>query len=157
MTTWSWRAPRWPEWSPPMPEEAPAPPQPAGEATGDPGARGLRRLVGFGRYLRGRGLPVGTGRVLTFCRAAGVIDPLEPDALRWAARASLVSRPEDIPVLDAAFDRYFGAGVDDVPEGHRSGGDGRRPAPSEPEPDVDGTPVPVAASWRSAGPKEDLE
>src|SRR4029450_13288734 len=34
---------------------------------------GLQRLVGFGRLLRQRGLPVGTGRILTFCRAVAAL------------------------------------------------------------------------------------
>ena len=33
----------------------------------------LERLVGFGRQLRARGLPVGTGRVLVFCRAVAAL------------------------------------------------------------------------------------
>jgi hypothetical protein len=37
----------------------------------DPGA--LERLIGFGRDLRHRGLAVGTGRIVTFCRAAGAL------------------------------------------------------------------------------------
>jgi uncharacterized protein len=67
------------------------------------------RLVGFGRYLRDAGLPVGTGRILTFCRAAAALDPLDREDLRWAARSTLISRPDDIDPLDRAFDRYFGA------------------------------------------------
>src|SRR5687767_1942670 len=45
----------------------------------------LQRLIGFGRYLRFAGLPVGTGRILTFCRAATVLDPLDRTDLRLAA------------------------------------------------------------------------
>lgn len=74
----------------------------------------LERLVGFGRELRASGLTVGTGRVLSFCRAAAVLDPSDRADLHAAARATLVSRPEDFDVLDAAFDRYFG--VPDVEE-----------------------------------------
>src|SRR5207245_1050049 len=55
----------------------------------------LVRLVGFGRSLRRRGLAVGTGRILTFCRAASLLDPADSEALRLAARATLVSRRED--------------------------------------------------------------
>jgi uncharacterized protein with von Willebrand factor type A (vWA) domain len=66
------------------------------------------RLVGFGRSLRDAGLPVGTGRILTFCRAAAALDPLDREDLRWAARSTLISRPDDIDPLDRAFDRYFG-------------------------------------------------
>jgi len=74
----------------------------------DPAATApLGRLVGFGRYLRATGLPVGTGRILSFCRSAAVLDPLDRGDLRLAARATLVSRHEDFEALDLAFDRYF--------------------------------------------------
>ncbi|TMK86538.1 MAG: hypothetical protein E6G44_03120, partial [Actinobacteria bacterium] len=76
-----------------------------------PGSAALERLVGFGRYLRSRGLPVGTGRVTAFCRAAVVLDPFDATDLRWAARATLVSRHEDFAALDEAFDAYFGSGA----------------------------------------------
>jgi uncharacterized protein len=68
---------------------------------------GLTRLVGFGRYLRASGLAVGTGRVLSFCRAAALLDPTHRADLKLAARATLVSRPEDFDLLDEAFDAYF--------------------------------------------------
>src|SRR5207302_9352097 len=44
---------------------------------------------------------------LSFVRAAALLDPFDPVELRMAARASLVSRPEDFPALDALYDRYF--------------------------------------------------
>jgi uncharacterized protein with von Willebrand factor type A (vWA) domain len=53
----------------------------------------LERLIGFGRALRGRGLPVGTGRIVTFCRSAGALGLRDRDDLYWAGRASLISRP----------------------------------------------------------------
>jgi uncharacterized protein with von Willebrand factor type A (vWA) domain len=70
----------------------------------------LERLIGFGRYLRAGGLPVGTGRILSFCRAAAALDPLDRTDLHLAARTTLVSRHEDFAQLDDAFDRYFGSG-----------------------------------------------
>lgn len=76
----------------------------------------LDRLVGFGRYLRDRGLPVGTGRILTFCRAAAALGPLDREDLRLAARATLVSRHDDLERLDREFDRYFGTGPIPAPE-----------------------------------------
>jgi uncharacterized protein with von Willebrand factor type A (vWA) domain len=93
----------------------------------------IERLVGFGHYLRSQGLNVGTGRILSFCRASSVLDVLDPRDLRFAARATLVSRQEDLGPLDEAFDRYFGAGglekVDEVPEPARDeAGPERRPA-----------------------------
>jgi uncharacterized protein len=110
----------------------------------------LERLVGFGRYLRASGLDVGTGRVLSFCRAAALLDPSDRNDLRLAARATLVSRPEDLHLLDGAFDRYFGGlplvqrGVTEPitaprPEPHPAGGER--------------LPFPAATSW-SAGEEE---
>jgi uncharacterized protein len=71
---------------------------------GDPG---LRRLVGFGRLLRRRGLPVGTGRILTFCRAVAALDRLDRTGVYWAGRVSMVARKEDLAAYDAAFAEWF--------------------------------------------------
>ena len=64
-------------------------------------------LVGFGRALRAQGLNVGTGRILSFCRAAAALEPLTRDTLYWAGRATLVSRPEDFDEYDRAFNAFF--------------------------------------------------
>jgi uncharacterized protein with von Willebrand factor type A (vWA) domain len=61
-------------------------------------------LVGFGRALREEGLTVGTGRIAGFCRAAAL---LAPDDLYWAGRATLVARPQDVPVYDRTFATFF--------------------------------------------------
>jgi len=80
-------------------------------AANAPEANALERLIGFGRALRLRGLPVGTGRIVTFCRAAGALGLRNRDDLYWAGRASLISRPEDAEIFDAAFDDWFGTGI----------------------------------------------
>src|SRR5438093_10023299 len=72
------------------------------------GTGSLEPLVGFGRMLRQQGLPVGTGRIVTFCRAAAALRPLDRDRLYWAGRASLVGRPEDFDAYDDVFERWFG-------------------------------------------------
>ena len=87
-------------------------------------------LVRFGHALRREGVPVGPARIRTFCEAAAA---LAPDDLYWAGRASLVWRPEQIPVYDETFRRYFGA----APPG----------APEVPEP----SPAPPAAGPAGAG------
>jgi uncharacterized protein len=118
----------------------------------------LHRLVGFGRYLRAAGLPVGTGRVLAFYRAATALDPFDREDLRLAARATLVSRHDDLPVVDALFHRYFEDGADAPDETLVRGA---APPTAEPRPSVatgeepDG--VVVAASWRGADADEELE
>ena len=68
---------------------------------------GLERLVGFGRLLRRRGLPVGTGRILTFCRAVAALNRLDRTSVYWAGRVSMVARREDLAAYDAAFAEWF--------------------------------------------------
>ena len=70
----------------------------------------LGRLVAFGRAAREAGLPVGTGRISTFVRAASLLDVSDRTDLRLAARATLVSRPQEFELLDALFDRHFDTG-----------------------------------------------
>jgi uncharacterized protein len=72
---------------------------------------GLGALTAFGRALRSEGLPVGTGRIASFCRAAAL---LSPGDLYWAGRATLIGRREQIPVYDRVFRAFFGAA--DAPE-----------------------------------------
>jgi uncharacterized protein with von Willebrand factor type A (vWA) domain len=76
-------------------------------------------LVRFGHALRSEGVPVGPARIRTFCEAAAA---LAPEDLYWAGRASLVWRPEHIPVYDQTFLRFFCAPGDPQPQ------------PAEPEP-----------------------
>ena len=68
---------------------------------------GLQRLVGFGRLLRRRGLPVGTGRILTFCRAVAALDRIDRTGVYWAGRVAMVARKEDLAAYDAAFQEWF--------------------------------------------------
>src|SRR5919201_1814639 len=74
-------------------------------------ADALERLIGFGRELRHRGLNVGTGRIVTFCRSAAALGTLDRTGLYWAGRSSLISRPEDAQAFDAAFDEWFREGI----------------------------------------------
>src|SRR5204862_7075687 len=50
--------------------------EPRGPAARRGGARVVERLIEFGRALRAEGLPVGTGRIESFCRAAALL-PLD--------------------------------------------------------------------------------
>ena len=69
-------------------------------------------LVGFARELRGAGLTVGSGDVLTYFAAMTPLDPTDLVDLYWAGRATLVSRHEDDATYHQVFLRYFldGAG-----------------------------------------------
>ena len=75
---------------------------------------GLQRLVGFGRLLRRRGLPVGTGRILTFCRAVAALDRIDRNGVYWAGRLSMVARKQDLAAYDAAFAEWFPSHSRDV-------------------------------------------
>ncbi|MGH2596324.1 MAG: hypothetical protein ACRDH7_10220, partial [Actinomycetota bacterium] len=67
----------------------------------------LAPLVTFGRDLRERGLPVGTGRILTFCRAVAALGLTDRDSLYWAGRTSMIGRREDFPAYDEAFADWY--------------------------------------------------
>jgi hypothetical protein len=67
----------------------------------------LDAAVAFGRVLRGTGLDVPVGAVATFARALGALGIDRRDRVYWAGRATLVTRPEDVPVYDRAFDAFW--------------------------------------------------
>jgi uncharacterized protein with von Willebrand factor type A (vWA) domain len=79
---------------------------------------GVAPLTAFGRALRREGLPVGTGRIASFCRAAALISP---DDLYWAGRATLVGRRDQIPIYDRVFQAFFGVHAAAPPGTPRSG------------------------------------
>jgi uncharacterized protein len=64
-------------------------------------------LVAFGRDLRVRGLPVGTGRILTFIRGVASLGLTDRASLYWAGRVSLVARRDDIEAYDRAFEDWY--------------------------------------------------
>ena len=67
----------------------------------------LPLLVAFGRRLRARGVPVGTGRILTFARAVAALGLSDRGSLYWAGRASLVARRDDLATFDEVFDEWY--------------------------------------------------
>jgi uncharacterized protein with von Willebrand factor type A (vWA) domain len=76
----------------------------------------VEMLVEFGRRLRQAGLPVGSGDILTYCRATASLDPGDLLDLYWAGRCTLTDRKDQIPVYDRIFRRFFLEGVDELPE-----------------------------------------
>ena len=85
------------------------------DAPDEQGAAFVRTLVGFARELRGSGLPVGSGEVLTFCAAMSPLDPSDLMDLYWGGRTTLVTRHDQIPVYDRVFRRYFLSRGDEEP------------------------------------------
>jgi len=70
-------------------------------------AEPLEPLVAFARELRGRGLPVGTGRILTFVRSVAALGLTDRLSLYWAGRVSMIGRKEDLAAYDLAFEDWY--------------------------------------------------
>jgi uncharacterized protein with von Willebrand factor type A (vWA) domain len=66
-----------------------------------------RMAVAFARVLRGAGVDVTLGATLTFTEALGCIGLGDRRGVYWAARATLVKRPEDLRVFDRAFEVFW--------------------------------------------------
>jgi uncharacterized protein len=122
---------------------------------GDPTAP----LVAFGRDLRARGLPVGTGRILTFIRAVASLGLGDRDSLYWAGRVSLIASRADLATYDDAFEAWYGSLGDRAPISIALD------LPAEPR-DVDGIGLGddptiqagrIAGSWRPAADDEEPE
>jgi len=67
----------------------------------------LPRLGAFARLLHDAGLEAGPRRLTDATRALGVIDLKRRDDFRNALRSVFVSRKEDIPTFEAAFDIFW--------------------------------------------------
>ncbi len=67
----------------------------------------LPRLAGFARLLHDAGVEAGPRRLTDATRALGCIELGRPADFRNALRAVFVSRKEDIPTFDAAFDIFW--------------------------------------------------
>lgn len=78
-------------------------------ANGSPiGAAHVDRIVaGFAEALRDAELNVPVGSVLAFRDALEVVGMADVDDVYWAARATLVHRPEDHDLFDVVFDAYW--------------------------------------------------
>ena len=63
------------------------------------------------QLLRGLGVTVPTGQVVTFVEAAATLGPAHRVDLYWAGRTTLVSHHEDMPSYDLAFRTFFGVGA----------------------------------------------
>jgi uncharacterized protein len=72
-----------------------------------------RMAVAFSRVLRGAGLRVPLGSVLTFVDALGRLSIHDRDQVYWAGRATLVRTPEDIPLYDRSFEVFWMAATGD--------------------------------------------
>lgn len=62
-----------------------------------------RMAVAFGRVLRGAGLQVPLDSVVTFVQCLDSVGIIDRSRVYWAARATLVRRPEDREAFNVAF------------------------------------------------------
>jgi uncharacterized protein with von Willebrand factor type A (vWA) domain len=85
------------------------------------------RAVTLARRLRATGIGAPTDATITFARALAAVDRGDRGTVYWAARATLVNRPDDVEAFDVAFAGWWdgddaGGLPDDAPD------DGARPA-----------------------------
>jgi len=73
-----------------------------------------RLAVGFARVLRGAGLDVPVGTVVTYAEALAAVGIEHRSAVYWAGRTTLVRRVEDVPLYNRAFGAYWLGRKDDV-------------------------------------------
>src|SRR5690349_6948491 len=72
-------------------------------------------LLTFGRDLRRAGLNLGSGQIISFVEAVGQIDVRRRIDFYHAARATLVTMPEQIPFFDAEFAKFWRRVMNPVP------------------------------------------
>ncbi len=72
-------------------------------------------LLRFGRRLRAAGMPLGSGHILGLIEAIDTVGIQRRDDVYSAARATLVSRPEQLPLFNAEFLRFWADLVDQQP------------------------------------------
>jgi hypothetical protein len=64
-------------------------------------------VAGFARVLRAAGVDVATGSAIMFAEALGQVGLERRAAVYWAGRATLIRRPEDVPIYDRAFAAFW--------------------------------------------------
>ena len=69
-------------------------------------------LLRFGRRLRSAGMPVGSGQILDFVQAVEAVGVVRRDDIYSAARSTLLTRPEQVPLFNAEFQRFWADLVD---------------------------------------------
>ena len=67
----------------------------------------LPRLAAFARLLHDAGLDAGPGRLSTAARALGQVELRDQAGFRDSLRACFVSRKDELPIFEAAFDIFW--------------------------------------------------
>jgi uncharacterized protein with von Willebrand factor type A (vWA) domain len=79
----------------------------AGAAPFSPKGRLAENIVHFVRVLRAAGMPVGPARTLAALEAVMAVGPARREDFRAALAAVLVSRHEQLPIFEQAFDFFW--------------------------------------------------
>ena len=80
----------------------------------------LHRIVRFGRALREAGIDANPGRLADFCAALPHVELRRRDDFYFAARATLLSRPDQREAFDGVFARFWPPGrvpIEGIQEG----------------------------------------
>lgn len=87
----------------------PEPPLPALRQKGQrsPDRAMLEAAVTLARALRGYGMSASVDSELNFLRALAEVDVRERDQLYWAAKAVFTHNPDERPVFDSIFERFW--------------------------------------------------
>lgn len=94
--------------------DSPQAPGPRGERPPDQAM--LQAAVSLARALRGYGMSASVDSELVFLRALAEVDVRKRDDLYWAAQATFVHNPDERPVFDSIFERFWEGYPLNVPE-----------------------------------------
>jgi uncharacterized protein with von Willebrand factor type A (vWA) domain len=139
---------------------APTAPTVSVEQVAAPVAGGLlHRIVRFGRALRGAGVDANPGRLAGFVAALPYLDLRRRDDFYFAARTTLLSRPDQRDVFDAIF-ALFWPPIQAVPATDSDADGGAPSLQPAPGHDADGAPGDATGATRlvlggAASPTED--
>ena len=89
---------------------------PPSSATRTPDQAILSAAVAFARALRGFGLTASVDAELVFIRALAEVDVRERNEIYWAASATFVHNPDERPIFDAIFERFWDGHQLEIPD-----------------------------------------
>ena len=64
-------------------------------------------ITTFGRLLRSGGLKVGTAEIINAIEAVELVGITQKEVFKWALQGTLITRHEDVPFFDWAFDIFW--------------------------------------------------
>lgn len=117
------------------------------------------QVAAFAQRLRGAGVAVDTGKVVTACSALVVLRPTDLTGLYWATRLALCSDRRELPIFDAVFAEWFGGCCPPDTDATGPGDDHVRTIPADRREDGDertGRTCATGAAGADAADRRDL-